>query len=304
VAVPARRAATIPCVTEVRAPSRRARTAVAALVAMAVFAIAAMALAYLLSRGTDLGGRLDQQGLLRSDTSALPTARAASERFVQTVDRGALAVASLLIAAIAFARGRVRLGAAALVAIAGANVSTQILKPLLGDADPLATDAARALPAAFPSGHATVAMSVALGLVLVAPAAYRPLAALAGAGYAAGMGVALLALGWHYASDVAGGYLMATAWTAAAGAVALRWDPERASATRVRRGAVGAAVLGAGVLAALAVLGVAALVERPELLDVGRLRTTFVAASAGLAAAAVLLAAAVAAPLTAGDANR
>jgi membrane-associated phospholipid phosphatase len=278
----------------------RRRASATALLAVVLLALVGIAAIYGVSRGTDAGGHLDRHGLLEGFEGArFGTAHAASERFVRTVDRGALVVAGLAIGAIAIARRRLRVGAAALAAIAGANVSTQILKPLLGTIEPF--DAARHLPAAFPSGHATVAMSVALALVLVVPSASRPLAALFGAGYAAAMGVGLLALGWHYPSDVAAGYLMATAWAAAAGAVALRWERPPADRTRVRarRAAAAAALLAAGAVIAAAALGVAMVVERPDVVALGRVHTTFFAASAAVTFAAAALCALVTGPLTA-----
>ena len=67
--------------------------------------------------------------------------------------------------------------ALAIVAILlGANVTTQLLKPLL--AHPRATRSARrhrrSSPASWPSGHATAAMSLALCVVLAAPGAAAP----------------------------------------------------------------------------------------------------------------------------------
>ncbi|GFJ96318.1 hypothetical protein Prum_099600 [Phytohabitans rumicis] len=69
----------------------------------------------------------------------------------------------------------------------------------------------------FPSGHATVAMSVVVALVLVLPPRVRGLAAVAGAGYATVAGVATMSLGWHRPSDVAGAVLIVGGWAAAAG---------------------------------------------------------------------------------------
>lgn len=61
----------------------------------------------------------------------------------------------------------------------------------------------------FPSGHAAAAMTIALCAVLVAPAAWRTVAVVAGWAYAAGVGYAVVVHSWHYPSDVLGGYLVA-----------------------------------------------------------------------------------------------
>ncbi|MEY2517276.1 MAG: hypothetical protein QOJ89_4634 [bacterium] len=95
-----------------------------------------------------------------------------------------------------------------------ANLTTQMLKPAL--ADPRNVDLRGvnvAYPGSWPSGHATAAMSLALCLVLVAGPRVRPLAALAGAGYAVAVGYSLVALGFHLPSDVLGGYLVAATFT-------------------------------------------------------------------------------------------
>src|SRR4051812_43919157 len=63
--------------------------------------------------------------------------------------------------------------------------------------------------ASWPSGHSTAAMTLALCAVLVAPAALRPVVAVLGGAFAAAVGYAVLVLGWHFPSDVLGGFLMA-----------------------------------------------------------------------------------------------
>src|SRR5207237_6468526 len=94
----------------------------------------------------------------------------------------------------------------------------------------LAPDRHGALKASFPSGHATVAMALALAVVVVSPRVLRAPLAVAGAVYAAAVGISLVALGWHYPSDVLGGFIVAAAWSAAAVAVLRVWrePPERA----------------------------------------------------------------------------
>jgi hypothetical protein len=71
-------------------------------------------------------------------------------------------------------------------------------------------------------------MMVALGGVLVAPRALRPLAALLGTGLAVGVSYSILVLGWHFPSDVLGGFLVAGSWVSLA--VAALWAAEARSA--------------------------------------------------------------------------
>jgi membrane-associated phospholipid phosphatase len=119
----------------------------------------------------------------------------------------AVAVLIVLVAA-AWLRG-VR-GALAVAAIfAGANLTTQLLKSL--------TAAPRNPPwldhASWPSGHVTAAASLALCVVLIAPAALRPYAVVAGALGVLAAATSIMVIGSHLPSDVVGALLVAGAWT-------------------------------------------------------------------------------------------
>src|SRR3954453_757752 len=153
-------------------------------------------------------------------------------------------VALALIAAAAATRG-LRNAAAAAFLLAGANVSSQVLKPVLAHHRELyytEFNLRNINEAAFPSGHATAAMALALAFLLVVPRAYRPLAAALGALFTIAVSFSILILEWHYPSDVVGGYLVATAWglTALAGLryVNERW-PERGTVRTKARKAIG-----------------------------------------------------------------
>jgi membrane-associated phospholipid phosphatase len=106
--------------------------------------------------------------------------------------------------------GRPRHAAAAVLLVGGAAITTYSLKivlahpryqPLLGSSS-LAGDA-------FPSGHATTAMAMALAGVLVAPSRWRPAVSLAAVCYSLAVGVSAVIMGMHYPSDVLGGFLVA-----------------------------------------------------------------------------------------------
>jgi membrane-associated phospholipid phosphatase len=113
--------------------------------------------------------------------------------------------------------GRPRHAIAAVGLVAGANLTTQFLKgvlahpryqPILGWYQ-VGTNA-------FPSGHATAAMSIVLAFGLVAPRRWRPMAVLLGVCLIPAVGCSVLILHRHYPSDVAGGLLVATGWLYAA----------------------------------------------------------------------------------------
>jgi membrane-associated phospholipid phosphatase len=149
---------------------------------------------------------------------------------------GSLVLLLLMLAticAIGLRLGRRREVLVAVVLVAGANVTTQLLKTVLEHVRNRALEHGFELPwpNSFPSGHTTAAASIAVALLIVAPAAHRLLAAAVGAALAAGVGCSVVILGWHYPSDVLGGLLVVGAW----GFVALAWlrfraDRDRATA--------------------------------------------------------------------------
>lgn len=133
------------------------------------------------------------------------------------------------------------------VLVAGANLTTQVLKhqvlvkPDLGV--PLETPGN-----SLPSGHTTVAASVAVALLLVVPRRQRPLVAVLGAGYTTATGVSTLVGRWHRPSDVIAAVLVVLAWTALVCACTTRSGLDQTSrrdtgATVATAGALGLAGL-------------------------------------------------------------
>jgi membrane-associated phospholipid phosphatase len=127
----------------------------------------------------------------------------------------ALAVAGMIWLAIRFGRPTDGIRAAALVA-ASALLAGE-LEVVLGRIDVVGAEDARKLggapgePSFYPSGHAAVAMSLALAAVLIAPPRSRLAVTLAGAVWSSLLGFAVYAGGSHHPSDVLGGYLLALA---------------------------------------------------------------------------------------------
>jgi len=166
-----------------------------------------------------------------------------------------LAAATVAIGFIALIRGRILLAAATTLLIVGANLTTQLVKNLVDRPD-YGVDLARAAAGnSLPSGHTTVAASVAVALVLVLPSQLRGPAALLGTGYAAFAGVATLSAGWHRPSDAVAALLVVGAWAAVAGLVlAVAHRRDGADPARPHRIAVLTLVLGGVALLAVAVL--------------------------------------------------
>jgi membrane-associated phospholipid phosphatase len=174
---------------------------------------------------------------------------------------GAAILAAIVILSLVVGRRREALAAAALVG--GATLTTEVLKMLLAHQRLEPTPMAHQLGApAFPSGHATGAMALALAAVLVAGPRLRPLAVGAGAVYAIAVSTSILILGWHFPSDVFGGMLVAAFYFCLAVAAlrafagreeagaSMRWA--RLRARRWREIAAIAVLVGAVVVAARA----------------------------------------------------
>lgn len=189
---------------------------------------------------------------------------------------------------IALLRRRVRAAVAVGAMILGANVTTQLLKPLLAQprAHGLLDGYASVASASWPSGHATAAMALALAFVLVVPARWRPAVAAIGAAFAVAVSYSFLTLGWHYPSDVFGGYLVSATWTllaAAAVRAADRPAPGRWSLPDALTPPVVAMLAAAG-LAVLAVV-----VRRHGVIAFARAHHAFMIGAPAIAALAMTL---------------
>ena len=206
-----------------------------------------------------------------------------TDDFVRLFNPAPFAILSGSLVVGALAAKRYRPAAAALTVMVGAGVTTQILKPLLA--------VQREYPAfhfmgpeAYPSGHTTAVMSLALALIIVAPSRWRGLAAAAGGLLTVATVYSILVLGGHYPSDIVGGFLVATGWACLASA-ALSVEARPSVAGPI----IGAAVLG--------VAGLLAVVSRPaDAFAYAVANTTFVAGALAIAAGALLLSGSVPVP--------
>src|SRR5437763_16206917 len=174
---------------------------------------------------------------------------------------------------VALGRRRPRVALAVAVILIGANASTQLLKPLLAAprAQSLLGNLGHVSAASWPSGHATAAMSLALASVLAAPARWRGLMAAIGSACAVAASYSFLTLGWHYPSDVLGGFAVAGAWALAVVGTLFWLDARRdrqAAAPAIRRTSLRQSLRPAGLALAAGVClaGVGGLVRPPEVM--------------------------------------
>ncbi|WP_428983036.1 phosphatase PAP2 family protein [Phytohabitans maris] len=208
---------------------------------------------------------------------------------LNAISVASLAVAMVVAGVIALARGRVLLTLVVTAFVATANLVTQVLKHGLDRPD-LGVDLERVYAGnSFPSGHATVAMSVVIALVLVVPPRLRGVTAVVGALYATTAGVATMSLGWHRPSDVAGAVLVVGGCAALAGLllVLAQGRDARVKTDDARPLAVALLMIASAVLLAAAAVALwwVDRVATPPADELGRrtLLTAYVGAAAGIA---------------------
>ncbi len=196
-------------------------------------------------------------------------------------------VAAVII--IALVRGRPRVAVMCLLVMAGSTATAELLKQLVASPRSFTYPFPLVMPPSWPSGHATAAMSLALCAVIVAPPRRRPLVGAVMAAFAVAVCYSFLELGWHYPSDVLGGFLLAATWTLL-GLAALWWLAEARPARRPapdRSGAelsVPALLAPVGLVVVLGLLLIAAvLAARPDSLGYLSAHAAFTAGAAVIA---------------------
>ncbi|MBV9049961.1 MAG: phosphatase PAP2 family protein [Solirubrobacterales bacterium] len=197
---------------------------------------------------------------------------------------------------LALVRRRLPVALAIGAILLGANATTELVKPLLAHARAasLLGGASPVGPASWPSGHATAAMALALCMVLAVPARLRPLTAVLGGAFAVAVSYSFLTLGWHYPSDVLGGYLVAGIWTMLGVAAVFAFESrgERAGtedlpARQSVREALGPPAV--ALAAAVALAGLILLARPHEVVSYARVHEAFIVGAAAIGAIGLTL---------------
>ena len=123
--------------------------------------------------------------------------------------RWSILVLALAGALLALVRRRISLWLGAVIIIAGANVSAQVLQH-----DVFTRPGVNPAVNGLPSQHMTVALSAALAAVVVAPSAWRSMVAIGVSAAATLVGVALVLGRWHRPSDVVAAVFVCMVWAA------------------------------------------------------------------------------------------
>lgn len=191
-----------------------------------------------------------QEGLLHTVTAPV----------LAIISTPAIVIAGLALIGIALLRRRYALAVGVAVLYVGSNVTTQLIKVLL---DRPEYGAVTAYGNSWPSGHTTIAATVAVGALLVASPRWRGTVALVGGLYVVLTGWGTVLADWHRPADVIGAIMVAGAWyalvEATRRALPSQYDvteparPQARPAARVLDVVGGiAAALGVGILAATA----------------------------------------------------
>lgn len=225
------------------------------------------------SQQTRLGQSLDQAGM-----DVVVGDEATTRGLVGilgNVSLGSIAVAVLVLVAVAVARERYAAACAAVALVAGANLTTQAMKALSDRADH-----GYLTVGSFPSGHATVVISLVFAALLVAPGASRTTVSLVGSGAITVTAAAMLVASWHRPADIVGALLVSLTWGTA---VLAAWSLLRGGMPGVTPARPHRVFATTGVV--LAVAGLLAAGVRPDGGWGGFLDAGVVLAGIGLAAA-------------------
>ena len=189
-----------------------ARSTARTSVAFAIVAMVGFVTTYRIAVHTARGQALDLTALRGEAVQPRPIRRIASG-LLGTISSASLVGVMVVLVVIAVLRGRFRLAVVVGTVVTCSVVSAEILKHTLSR-PLLATIGFDYVPVnTLPSGHSTVALSVVVAAILVAPRRHQALVALVGAPYAVGVGIATVAAHWHRPSDVVAAAFVVAAWT-------------------------------------------------------------------------------------------
>ena len=183
------------------------------------------------------GQRLDEAAM-NTVSAGAPTLQQLHS-YLGAITIGTTALALLGCVILALLRGRTVVAIGAVTIVAGANMTTQLLKHSLFDRPDFGLTTINS----YPSGHTTVAVSSVLAAVLVAPPFLRHAVIAAGAFAATLVGASTVVGGWHRPSDVIGALAVSLAWGAAvAVAVGITHRPQNEGLVRSSLLALGGAI--------------------------------------------------------------
>jgi membrane-associated phospholipid phosphatase len=168
---------------------------------------------------TSTGQFADESAWAEADAAA-PGTQLPFLRFLDSLPLISVVIAAATILFVTLVRRRWAAAAIALATMAGANLTTQILKNAVLDRPD------RGVPTldfnSLPSGHTTLAASAVAAVFLVSSPRWRPLLAAGGGMYSVLAGAATFINLWHRPADVIAALLVVGAWTLLGGLLVMR----------------------------------------------------------------------------------
>jgi len=161
-------------------------------------------------------GRRFENVVWESRTILARRLRLGHDSALRFIDETTIALGLFVVVAIGVVRRRLLLGLVVAVAVAGASVTSQVLKRWVVTRPPTVGELASISGNSFPSGHATICTALGLAVLVMVPRRWRRVATLLVAVWVVVQSVGVLASGWHRPSDALAGIAVAAAWTAAA----------------------------------------------------------------------------------------
>ena len=200
------------------------RALVAALVALAVFFGI-----YGLAVRTEVGQHADEAALI-GGRSAPERAQSGASRLLRFISVGSLVAAVLALGALAWLWRRPWLIVLPAAIVGLSLLATEAFKLLIFQRPDLWPSTLNGN--SYPSGHTTIATSLGLSAVLIAPTRWRGWVAFAAALFAGGVGILVVTADWHRPSDPLGSYALCLAIAAGLVAMLQRWGPRELAAGR------------------------------------------------------------------------
>jgi len=200
------------------------RALVAALVALAVFFGI-----YGLAVQTEVGQHADEAALI-GGRSAPERAQSGASRLLRFISVGSLVAAVLALGALAWLWRRPWLIVLPAAIVGLSLLATEAFKLVIFRRPDLWPSTLNGN--SYPSGHTTIATSLGLSAVLIAPTRWRGWVAFAAALFAGGVGILVVTADWHRPSDPLGSYALCLAIAAGLVAVLQRWGPRELAAGR------------------------------------------------------------------------
>jgi membrane-associated phospholipid phosphatase len=267
--------------------------AIAAVALVAFFAIYGVAVQ------TRVGQRADEAALV-GGRSAPQRAQSGASRLLRFISVGSLGAAVIALGALAWLWRRPWLIVLPAAIVGLSVLATELFKLVILERPDLWPSTLEGN--SYPSGHTTIATSLGLSAVLIAPTRLRGIVALLAVLFVGGVGILVVTADWHRPSDSLGSYALTLAIVAAIVAALQRWGPEEAGLARVEGPAppsatvlarrLEAAAIVAGVVLFIGAVFLAALRYGPEVAW-NRPHAAFLGSTVALLVAAGLTVAAV-----------